>query len=54
MTYRSQPMTHYQLIIPREISWEVVNYLGQIERVHLEDISNPSNRPFYSQVKRCD
>jgi len=54
MTFRSEPMTHYQLVIPREMSWEVVNYLGSIERVHFEDISNPINRPFSSQVKRCD
>ena len=47
-------MTHYQLVIPREMSWEVINYLGSIERAHFEDISNPSNRPFSSQVKRCD
>jgi hypothetical protein len=30
MTFRSEPMTHYQLIIPREIGWEVVNYLGKL------------------------
>lgn len=54
MTFRSEPMTHYQLIIPREIGWEVVNYLGKIELVHLDDVSNPNNRPFSSQVKRCE
>lgn len=47
-------MTHYQLVIPREMSWEVVNYLGSIERVHFEDVSNPTNKPFQSQVKRCE
>jgi len=54
MTFRSEPMTHYQLVIPREMSWEVVNFLGSIERVHFEDVSNPTNRPFSSQVKRCE
>lgn len=47
-------MTHYQLVVPREMSWEVINYLGAIERVHFEDVSNPNNRPFATQVKRCE
>lgn len=47
-------MDHYQLIIPREIAWDVTNELGKLEMIHLEDISNPLIKPFSSQVKRCE
>lgn len=47
-------MSQYQMIIPREGAWDVANQLGQINLAHVIDCSDPANRPFFSQLKRCD
>lgn len=54
MTFRSSQMQHYQLIIPREIAWDLTNKIGKSGLIHLEDISNPMEKPFTSQIKRCE
>lgn len=54
MAFRSEEMVHYQLIIPREIAWDVTNELGGLAIAHLEDVSDPMTKPFTSQIKRCD
>jgi hypothetical protein len=54
MTFRSQEMAHYRLIVPRENSYNTLESIIQLEMVHLVDISDNLNRPFFPQIKRCD
>ena len=60
--YRSDTVGHYNLIIPRENAWDVMNKLGtlfiiagQMKLIHVIPNSAPLlSKPFFSQVKRCD
>jgi V-type H+-transporting ATPase subunit a len=48
-------MEYYNLIIPRESSWNVMNELGELECLHLIDydpLLPVINRPFANYVKR--
>ncbi|CAD8117146.1 unnamed protein product [Paramecium sonneborni] len=55
--FRSEQMEFYNLVIPRESAWDVMNTLGYFDSVHLIDY-DPTlpqiNRPFSNYVKRCD
>jgi V-type H+-transporting ATPase subunit a len=48
-------MKYYNLVIPRESAWEVMNQLGDLECLHFVDY-DPSlpmiNRPFANYIKR--
>lgn len=48
-------MEFYNLVIPRESAWDVMNILGYFDSVHLIDC-DPTlpqiNRPFANYVKR--
>jgi len=55
--FRSEDMNLYNLIMPRESAWHILNQLGTIDCVHFVDMQSDMgnfNRPFYSQVKRCE
>lgn len=53
--YRSKPMKYYNLLVPRESAWEVMNELGGIDSIHFVDY-DPTlpmiNRPFANYIKR--
>lgn len=50
-------MGYYNLIMPRESAWEILNELGDKSCLHIVD-PDPNlplhNRPFANYVKRCD
>ncbi|CAK67980.1 unnamed protein product (macronuclear) [Paramecium tetraurelia] len=54
---RSQEMSLYQLIMPRESAWAVMDQLGYMGKVEIID-HDPSipliARPFANYIKRCD
>lgn len=50
-------MSYYNLIIPRESAWLVMNELGELDCLHFVDydITLPQiNRPFANNIKRLD
>jgi V-type H+-transporting ATPase subunit a len=53
--FRSRPMQHYNLLVPRESAWEVMNELGCLDSIHWIDY-DPAlptiNRPFANHIKR--
>ena len=55
--FRSETMGYYNIEIPRESAWEVLNKLGYDDSIHFVD-SEPglpsTAREFSKQVKRCD
>lgn len=53
--YRSKPMKYYNLLIPRESAWDVMNELGALESIHFVDYDTTLpmiNRPFANYIKR--
>jgi V-type H+-transporting ATPase subunit a len=55
--FRSASMGYYNIIMPRESAWEIMNKLGDLKCVHFLDM-NPAeaafNRPFSNSIRRCD
>ncbi|CAD8142220.1 unnamed protein product [Paramecium octaurelia] len=52
---RSEGMSLYQLLIPRESSYDVMSELGQIDSVMIIDHhQHLLSKPFINQVQRCD
>lgn len=55
--FRSERMGYYQLIMPRENAWEILNDLGEANALQFVD-RNPDDmafsRPFAAQIKRCE
>ena len=53
--FRSQPMNQYNLIVPRESAWIVMNDLADLDCIHFVDY-DPTlpmiNRPFANYLKR--
>ena len=54
MTFRSIPMAHLRLFLPRENYYNSVEELLFTSKAHLIDIGNSLNRPFFNQLKRTD
>lgn len=53
--FRSLPMEYYNLIIPRESAWNVMNELGELDSLHIIDydpLLPVINRPFANYIKR--
>lgn len=47
----------YQLAIPKDDSWDVMNALGQLSTAHFLNLNKgeqPFNLPFCQQIRRCD
>ena len=47
------------MVIPRENAWDIMNRLGEIGVMHLEEMNiaegaNPFARPFARYIKRCE
>ena len=55
--FRSETMRYYDVQVPYDSAWKVLNCLGQLSEVQFED-NNPvpiaQGRPFQSYVKRCE
>ncbi|KAL4468898.1 hypothetical protein ABPG72_009168 [Tetrahymena utriculariae] len=54
---RSDRMAYYNIVIPRESAWEVLNQLGQVQVVQFEDQNaheNHLSRVFTPQIKRAE
>jgi V-type H+-transporting ATPase subunit a len=55
--FRSERMGYYNLVMPREAAWDVLNELGDNSIVEFID-QNPSEpvfgRPFSNLIKRCE
>ena len=52
--FRSETMHYYKLLFVRESSWEILDELGRLGTVQLEDLNSndlSNQRPYYSQLK---
>jgi V-type H+-transporting ATPase subunit a len=50
-------MQLYQITIPKDDAWDVMNQLGNLDIVHFIDLNKgeqPFNLPYTSQIKRCE
>jgi vacuolar-type H+-ATPase subunit I/STV1 len=50
-------MTLYQLTVPKDDSWDVMNQLGALDLAHFINLNKgeqPFNLPYASQIKRCE
>ncbi|CDW80575.1 v-type atpase 116kda subunit family protein [Stylonychia lemnae] len=55
--FRSEDMTLYQIAIPKDDAWDVMNQLGNLNLVHFIDLNRgeqPFNLPYANQIKRCE
>lgn len=55
--FRSEKMVFYSLIMPKESSFEILNYLGSkslLQILSKEDQPSFFHQPFLPQMKRCD
>lgn len=53
--FRSQPMKYYNLVVPRESAWGVMNELGNLDTINFVDYDSTLpmiNRPFANYIKR--
>jgi len=55
--FRSEDMSLYEISIPKDNAWEIMNALGKLDALHFIDL-NSSEQPFTltfaNWVKRCD
>ncbi|CAD8048174.1 unnamed protein product [Paramecium sonneborni] len=55
--FRSQEISYFQLVMPQDSAWTIMDQLGYLSKVEIID-HNPNqaliNRPFANYVKRCD
>jgi len=54
--FRSEMMGHYDLVLPRESAWYIMNELGQYNNVMIEDLNKDQvdlNKPYFNQIQRC-
>lgn len=54
---RSEIMALYQLTIPKDDIWRVIESLGNINIAHFLDLNKgeqPFNLPYAPQIRRCD
>ena len=50
-------MMMYQVTIPKDDSWEIMNELGKLEVVHFVDLNKGEqvfNLPYQAQISRCE
>ena len=56
-TLRSEKMGYYNLVMPFESGWEILNELGDISCLHFVPDNKEnmiSNKPFAKYLKRCE
>jgi hypothetical protein len=50
-------MTLYQITMPKDDSWDVMNQLGGLHMAHFLNLNHeeqPFNLPYAGQIKRCE
>lgn len=50
-------MTLYQIAIPKDDAWDVMNQIGNLNLAHFIDLNKeeqPFNLPYANQIKRCE
>lgn len=55
--FRSEDMSLYEISIPKDNAWEIMNSLGRLDAMHFLDLNmteQPFNLTFANLVKRCD
>lgn len=55
--FRSEDMSLYEISVPKDNAWDIMNTLGGLDALHFIDLNSdeqPFNLTFASWVKRCD
>ena len=55
--FRSEDMTLYQLTLPKDDAWVVMDSLGGLNMAHFINLNKgeqPFNLPYANQIKRCE
>lgn len=55
--FRSETMAYFQIIIPRESAWYIVNELGKMNSIELVDMTPEEaqmSRPFFPMIRRIE
>lgn len=55
--FRSDRMGYYNILMPREYAWEVLNELGELDAIQFVDLNSNEtafNRPYSNHVKRAE
>ena len=55
--FRSEDMTLFQLRVPKDDAWDVMNQLGILDVAHFINLNKgeqPFNLPYANQIKRCE
>ena len=55
--FRSEVMRLYQLTVPKDDAWNVMNEFGDINLAHFIDLNkeeSPYNLPYTKQIKQCE
>lgn len=50
-------MTLFQLRVPKDDAWDVMNLLGELDVAHFINLNKneqPFNLPYANQIKRCE
>lgn len=57
MIYRSQDVDLYEVVIPKDNDWEIMNELGHINYlhfIHLNKEEQPHHLKYYNYVRRAE
>ena len=55
--FRSEDMTLFQIRVPKDDAWDVMNQLGVLDIAHFINLNKgeqPFNLPYANQIKRCE
>ena len=55
--FRSEDMTLFQIRVPKDDAWDVMNQLGVLDVAHFINLNKgeqPFNLPYANQIKRCE
>jgi hypothetical protein len=55
--YRSEDMEMYQITMPKDDAWYIMNELGGLGTVHFLDLNKGEQThhlPYANQIRRCD
>jgi V-type H+-transporting ATPase subunit a len=55
--FRSEDMSLYEISVPKDNAWDIMNALGKLNALHFVDLNSneqPFNLTFANWVKRCD
>jgi len=57
MLVRSEDMNLFQVTIPKDDAWDVMNILGHLDAAHFINLNKgeqPFNLPYCHQIRRCE